>query len=26
VNTDMSVVGVRGWVPGARNSFVRVIF
>ncbi len=26
VNTDMSVVGVRGWVPGARNSFVKVIF
>jgi large subunit ribosomal protein L3 len=26
VNTDMSVVGIRGWVPGARNSFVRVIF
>ena len=26
VNTDMSVVGVRGGVPGARNSFVKVIF
>jgi len=26
VNTEMSVVGVRGWVPGARNSFVKVIF
>lgn len=26
VNTDMSVVGVRWGVPGARNSFVKVIF
>ncbi|MCP4522728.1 MAG: 50S ribosomal protein L3 [Candidatus Gracilibacteria bacterium] len=26
VNSEMSVVGVRGAVPGARNSYVKVIF
>jgi len=26
VNAEMSVVGVRGWVPGARNSHVNIIF
>jgi len=26
INKDMSVVGVRGWVPGWRNSIVSLIF
>ena len=26
VNAEMSIVGVRGWVPGARNSHVSIIF
>ena len=26
VNKDISVIGVRGWVPGARNSLVSIIF
>lgn len=26
VNAELSIVGVRGWVPGARNSHVNIIF
>lgn len=26
VNKEMRVLGVRGWVPGARNSYVNIIF
>jgi large subunit ribosomal protein L3 len=26
VNAEMSIVGVRGWVPGSRNSHVNIIF
>jgi large subunit ribosomal protein L3 len=26
INSEMSVVWVRGGVPGARNSYVKVIF
>ena len=26
INEEMSVIGVRGWVPGWRNSILNVIF
>ncbi|USN57855.1 MAG: hypothetical protein H6767_05810 [Candidatus Peribacteria bacterium] len=26
VNKDVQVIGVRGGVPGGRNSFVRIVF